>query len=54
MIILPRTCLVIMPFSTTTSCEEDEWTLIFESIFNPAIEDSGLDEKIILGDWDEI
>jgi len=40
---MPRTCFVIMPFSTTTSCTEDEWTLIFEALFKPAIEGAGLD-----------
>ena len=40
---MPRTCFVIMPFSTTASCTEGEWTLIFEALFKPAIEGAGLD-----------
>lgn len=32
-----------MPFSTTTSCTEEEWTWIFEKVFKPAVEDAGLD-----------
>lgn len=40
---MPRTCFVIMPFSATTSCTEEEWTLIFEALFEPAIEGAGLD-----------
>ncbi len=40
---MPRTCFVIMPFSTTESCSEDEWTLLFEALFKPAIEGAGLD-----------
>lgn len=40
---MPRTCFVIMPFSTTTSCTEEEWTLLFEALFKPAIEGAGLD-----------
>jgi hypothetical protein len=40
---MPRTCFVIMPFSTTTSCTEEEWTWIFENVFKPAVESAGLD-----------
>lgn len=40
---MPRTCFVIMPFSTTTSCTEDEWKWIFEKVFKPAVEGAGLD-----------
>jgi hypothetical protein len=40
---MPRACFVIMPFSTTTSCTEEEWTLIFEALFKPAVEGAGLD-----------
>jgi hypothetical protein len=40
---MPRTCFVIMPFSTTESCSEDEWTLLFEALFKPAIEGANLD-----------
>jgi hypothetical protein len=32
-----------MPFSTTESCTEEDWTLIFEALFKPAIEGAGLD-----------
>ena len=32
-----------MPFSTTESCSEDEWTLLFEALFKPAIEGANLD-----------
>lgn len=37
----PKKCFVIMPFSSTLTCSEDEWTDIYENIFKPAIEDSG-------------
>ena len=37
-----RVCFVIMPFSSTTSCTEQEWTRIFEAVFKPAIEGAGL------------
>jgi len=40
---MPRTCFVIMPFSATASCAEDEWTLIFEALFKPAVEGAGLE-----------
>lgn len=40
---MPRTCFVIMPFSKTDLCTEEEWTYIFENIFKPAIEGAGLD-----------
>ena len=40
---MPRQCFVIMPFSTTASCTEEEWTDIFENAFKPAIEVEGLD-----------
>ena len=40
---MPRTCFVIMPFSTTHSCTEDEWTSIFENLLKPAVEAAGLD-----------
>lgn len=32
-----------MPFSTTPSCTEEEWTDIFENVFKPAVEGAGLD-----------
>ena len=40
---MPRNCFVIMPFSTTESCTEDEWTQIFEQVLKPAVESVGLD-----------
>jgi hypothetical protein len=39
---MPRTCFVIMPFSATTSCTEEEWTEIFDKVFKPAVEGAGL------------
>ncbi|HZI61233.1 MAG TPA: hypothetical protein VFD62_10990 [Pyrinomonadaceae bacterium] len=32
---------VIMPFSSTTTCNEEQWTDIYENVFKPAIEESG-------------
>ena len=40
---MPRDCFVIMPFSATASCTEDEWTQIFEQVLKPAVESAGLD-----------
>ena len=40
---MPRTCFVIMPFSTTESCSEQDWTHIFENVLKPSIEGAGLD-----------
>lgn len=37
-----RDVFVIMPFSTTKSCSENEWTEIYEDVFQPAIENCGL------------
>jgi len=37
-----RVCFVIMPFSATTSCTEEEWTWIFQNLLKPAVEDAGL------------
>lgn len=36
-----KRCFVIMPFSATNSCREDEWTEIFENVIKPAVEHSG-------------
>ena len=36
-----RDCFVIMPFSTTETCSEEEWTSIFETKIKPAVEASG-------------
>lgn len=44
---MPRKCFVIMPFSATDSCTEEEWTEIFDDLFKPAIEDAGLDYECI-------
>ena len=40
---MPRTCFVIMPFSDTPACTEEEWTCIFENLFRTAVENAGLD-----------
>ncbi len=37
-----RVCFVIMPFSATESCSEQEWTAIFQTLVKPAVEDAGL------------
>jgi hypothetical protein len=37
-----RLCYVIMPFSSTTSCTEGEWTRIFDELIRPTVEDAGL------------
>lgn len=39
---MTRLCFVIMPFSGTNSCTEDEWREIFENLFRPAVEEAGL------------
>lgn len=38
-----KKCFVIMPFSTSITCKEQEWTEIFETVIKPAIEKSGFD-----------
>jgi hypothetical protein len=40
---MPRTCFVIMPFSTTPSCTQEQWTHVFENVLKPAVENAGLD-----------
>jgi len=40
---MPRTCFVIMPFSSTSTCNEEEWAFIFEKVVKPSIEGAGLD-----------
>ena len=40
---MPRNCFVIMPFSGTESCTEEEWTAIFEDLIKPAVEGAGRD-----------
>ena len=37
-----KLCYVIMPFSKTKTCTEDEWTDIFKAIIKPAVEGAGL------------
>jgi len=37
-----RLCYVIMPFSATASCSEDQWTEIFDHLIKPAVEKAGL------------
>lgn len=36
-----KNCFVIMPYSTTDSCTEGEWTKIFKDLIKPAVEGSG-------------
>jgi ActR/RegA family two-component response regulator len=36
-----KTCFVIMPFSTTKTCTNDQWTEIFETMIKTAVETSG-------------
>ena len=38
-----KKCFVIMPFSSTKSCTESQWTDIFENMIKPAVEGSGFD-----------
>lgn len=38
---MARICFVIMPFSQTDSCAEDEWTAVFETLIKPAVEGDG-------------
>lgn len=45
MVSTQRICFVIMPFSETTSCSQEEWTEIFENIIRPAVEEAGLGYK---------
>ena len=40
---MPRSCFVIMPFSTSASCTGEQWTWIFEKLFKPSVESAGLD-----------
>lgn len=37
-----KQCFVIMPFSSTKTCSEDEWSEIFGNVIKPAVEESGL------------
>lgn len=38
-----KKCFVIMPFSSTKHCTEDQWSDIFENMIRPAVEVSGFD-----------
>ena len=38
-----RICFVIMPFSSSATCTEAEWTQIFEEVIKPAIEAASYD-----------
>lgn len=38
---MKRVVFVVMPFSSTPTCTEAEWTEIFENVFRPAIEEAG-------------
>ena len=40
---MSRICFVIMPFSKTATCNGRQWTFIFNQVFKPTIEGSGLD-----------
>ena len=37
----PKKCFVIMPFSASKSCTEQQWTEIFDKVIKPAVEKSG-------------
>src|SRR3989338_7979199 len=37
-----KTCFVIMPFSKTNSTSERNWTIIYEKIIRPAVEESNV------------
>jgi len=37
-----KLCYVIMPFSKTKACAEEEWTDIFDALIKPAVEGAGL------------
>lgn len=36
-----KNCFVIMPFSSSKTCSEDEWTEIFKNVIKPAVEKAG-------------
>jgi CheY-like chemotaxis protein len=40
-----KTCFVIMPFSSSKSCKEEEWTEIFNEHIKPAVEGAGFGYK---------
>ena len=37
-----KLCYVIMPFSDTDSCRAGQWTMIFNGLIKPAVEEAGL------------
>jgi hypothetical protein len=37
-----KLCYVIMPFSSTASCSDGEWTSVYKGVITPAVESSGL------------
>lgn len=43
----PKVCYVIMPFSDTKTCNEGQWTTIFNGLIKPAVEDAGLGYKCV-------
>lgn len=42
-----KKCFVIMPFSSTNTCSEDEWTDIFENVIKPSVEQPGINYDCI-------
>ncbi|NIM17856.1 MAG: response regulator [Candidatus Aminicenantes bacterium] len=36
-----KNCFVIMPFSSTESCTEEQWAEIFKNVIKPAVEEAG-------------
>ncbi len=38
---VPKNCFVIMPFSGTKSCSEQEWTDAFKLLIKPSVENAG-------------
>jgi len=45
-----KKCFVVMPFSKTESCTEDQWTEIFEEVIKPSVEESGFGYQCIRSD----
>lgn len=40
---IKKKCFVIMPFSSTKSCTDEQWSDIFENTIKPAVDESGFD-----------
>lgn len=40
-----KNCFVIMPFSATKKCTENQWTEIFKNVIKPAVENSNFNYK---------